>query len=202
MKYLANLGSAFMLQGNFSAAARYFQRAIDIKPTKSAYTNLGLMHFYTGDYDAAIENQKAAVELQPNDHLARANLGDTLRAAGRVAEARQAFEEANRMAASALQVNPNDPMIVMDLAWIKTGLGEQDEARRLIEQAIKLMPDDPYVHYYNGLMHNRVGNTSQAFAALQTSVELGYPTVLLAGDPNIENLRGDSRFRDIANGLQ
>jgi len=202
MKYLANLGSAFMLQGNFLAAARYFQRAIDIKPTKSAYTNLGLMHFYTGDYDAAIENQKAAVQLQPNDRLARANLGDTLRAAGRVAEARQAFEEANRMAASALQVNPNDPMIIMDLAWIKAGLGEQDEARRLIEQAMKLVPDDPYVHYYNGLIHNRVGNTSQAFAALQTAVELRYPTALLAGDPNIKNLRGDSRFRDIANGLQ
>jgi len=58
------------------------------------------------------------------------------------------------------------------------------------------------VHYYNGLMHNRVGNNSQAFAALQTAVELGYSTVMLAGDPNLTNLRGDSRFRDIANGLQ
>jgi len=160
------------------------------------------MHLYVGDYDAAIESQKDAVELQPNDHLARANLGDTLLAAGRAAEARQAFEEANRMAASALQVNPNDPLIVMDLAWIKTGLGEQDEARGLIERAMKLVPDNPYVHYYNGLMYNRVGNNSQAFAALQTAVELGYSTALLAGDPNIENLRGDSRSRDIANGLQ
>lgn len=202
MKYMTNLGSAFMLQGNFAAAARYFQRAIDIRPTKNAYSNLGLMHFYVGDYEAAIESQKAAVELQPNDHLARANLGDTLLAAGRAAEARQAFEEANRMAASALQVNPNDPLIIMDLAWIKTGLGEQDEARRLIDRAMKLVPDDPYAHYYNGLMHNRVGNNSQAFAALQTAVDLGYSTALLAGDPNIENLRGDSRFRDIANGLQ
>jgi len=202
MKYLANLGSAYLFQGNFASAEMCFQRAIDIKPTKGAYSNLGLMHFYTGDYDAAIENQKAAVELQPNDHLARANLGDTLLAAGRAAEARQAFEEANRMATSALQVNPNDPLTVMDLAWINTGLGEQDEARRLIDRAMTLVPDDPYVHYYNGLIHNRVGNNSQAFAALQTAMQLGYPTGLLARDPNIENLRGDSRFRDIANGLQ
>ena len=202
MKYVTNLGSAYMLQGNFAAAARYFQKAIDIKPTKNAYSNLGLMHFYVGDYDAAIESQKAAVELQPNDYLARANLGDTLLAAGLTAEARRAFDEANRMAASAQQVNPNDPLIVMDLAWIKTGLGEQDEARQLIDRAIQLAPDDPYAHYYNGLILNRTGNTTQAFAALQTAVELGYSTAMLAGDPNIENLRGDSRFSDIANGTK
>jgi len=202
MKYLANLGSAYLFLGKFASAEVYFQKAIDIRPTKSAYSNLGLMHFYAGDYEAAIESQRAAVELQPNDHLARANLGDTLLAAGRAAEARQAFEEANRMATSALQVNPNNPLAVMDLAWIKTGLGEQDEARRLIERALKLTPGDPYVHYYNGLMHNRVGNNSQAFTAFKTAVELGYPTAMLARDPNIKNLRGDSRFRDIANGLQ
>ncbi len=202
MKYLANLGSAYIFQGKFAAAATCFQKAIDIRPTKSAYSNLGLMHFYTGNYNAAIEAQRAAVELQPNDHLARANLGDTLLAAGFAVEARQAFEDANRMATSALQVNPNDPLILIDMAWIKTDLQEHDEARKLIERALKLIPDDPYAHYYNGLIHNRVGNNSQAFAALKTAVELGYPTALLAGDPNIENLRGDSRFRDIANGLQ
>ena len=65
---------------------------------------------------------------------------------------------------------------------------------------MKLVPDNPYVHYYNGLILNRTGNTTQAFAALQTAVELGYSTALLASDPNIENLRGDSRFSDIANG--
>jgi tetratricopeptide (TPR) repeat protein/TolB-like protein/DNA-binding winged helix-turn-helix (wHTH) protein len=200
MKYVTNLGSAHMLQGNFASAATYFQRAIDIKPTKNAYSNLGLIHFYVGDYDAAIESQRAAVELQPNDPLAGANLGDTLLAAGRAAEAGQAFEDADRMAASALRVNPNDPLILMDMAWIKSRLGEQDEARRLIDRAMKLVPDNPYVHYYNGLILNRTGNTTQAFAALQTAVELGYSTALLAGDPNLANLRGDSRFSDIANG--
>ena len=202
MRYVTNLGSAYMLLGNFASAATYYQRAIEIKPAKSAYTSLGLMHCYVGNYDAAIESQRAAVDLQPNDHLARANLGDTLWAAGRLEEARQAFREADRMAASGLRVNPNDPWILMDMAWIKTGLGEHVEARKLIDRAMKLMPDDPYMHYYNGLIHNRVGNTSQAFAALKTAVELGYSTAMLAADPNIADLRGDSRFRDIANGSE
>jgi tetratricopeptide (TPR) repeat protein len=189
-----------MMQGDFVAAARYFQRTIDIAPTKTAYTNLGLMHFYMGNYDAAVESQHAAVELQPNDYLARANLGDTLWAAGDTSGAQSTYAEANRMATNALKVNPNDPFTIMDLAWIKTGLGEYDEAHVLIDRAIKLMPDDPYVYYYDGLIHNRVGNSSETFASLQTAVELGFPVVFLVGDANLANLRDDPRFRDIVNG--
>jgi len=198
-KYVTNLASAYMMQGNFTSAATYFQRAIEIRPTKNAYSNLGLMQFYSGDYDAAIESQRAAVELQPNDCNARANLGDTLWAAGRLPEAQQALQEAEAMAARALEVNPNDPFTILDMAWIKVGLREHDEARRFIERAMELMPDDPYVHYYEGIIYNRMGNSSQAFVSLRTAVESGFPKVFLAGDPNLANLRGDSRFSDIAN---
>ena len=198
--YTSNLASAYMMQGDFVSAARYFQKAIDIAPTKTAYSNLGLMHFYIGNYDAAIESHREAVELQPNDYLARVNLGDALWAAGQSVEAQRAYAEANRMAAGALLVNRNDPLIIMDLAWIRAGLGEHDEARNLIERAMKLMPDDPYVYYYDALIHNRVGNSSEAFASLRTAVELGFPLIMLAGDANLANLREDPRFRDIANG--
>ncbi len=198
-KYVTNLGSTYMMQGDFRSAADYFQRSVAIRPRKNTYSNLGLMHWYLGDLDAAIESLRAAVELQPNDSLARANLGDALWTAGYLQDAWQAFQEAESMATRALEINPNDPFTIMDMAWIKAGLEEYDEARRLIDRAIKLVPDDPYAHYYSGIIHNRAGNTSQAFAALQDAVQAGFPRVLLAGDPNLENLRGDSRFRDIAN---
>ena len=198
-QYVSNLATAYMMQGNFASAATYFQRAIDIRPTKNAYSNLGLMQFYSGDYDAAIESQTAAVELQPNDCNARANLGDTLWAAGRLPEAQQALQEAEAMAARALEVNPNNPLTMMDMAWIKASLRKHDEARWLIDRAMELMPDDPWVHYYDGIIHNRAGNYSQAFVALQDAVQLGFPRGLLAGDPNLADLRGDSRFSDIAN---
>jgi tetratricopeptide (TPR) repeat protein/TolB-like protein/DNA-binding winged helix-turn-helix (wHTH) protein len=198
MKYVSNLGSGFMLQGNFALAATYYQQAIDIEPTRMAHSNLGLMRFYTGDYDAAIEQQMIAIELQPNDHLSHANLGDMFLAAGRIREARQAYTEADELASRALRVNPNDPFVVMDLAWIKTLLEEHDEARRLIDRALQMIPDDPYVHYYNGLMLNRTGDASRAIEALRIAVQLGYPAAMLAGDPNLSNLRGDLRFREIA----
>ncbi len=197
-KYVSNLGAAHMMLGDFASAARYYQRSVDIRPRKSTYVNLGMMYFYTGDYQAAIEAQRAAVELQPNDCLARANLADTLWAAGLTETARQAYLEAETAAERALEVNPNDPLTIMDMAWIKAGLHDHDEAREFIDRAMQIVPDDPYVHYYDGIIHNRAGNSSQAFVALQDAVQLGFPTAIIAGDPNLANLRGDSRFSDIA----
>ncbi|MBT8445202.1 MAG: tetratricopeptide repeat protein [Gammaproteobacteria bacterium] len=197
MHWVSNLASAYMLQGDFESAAPTFQRAIDIEPTKLAYSNLGLMQYYLGDLDAAVESLSAAVDLQPNDHLARSNLGDALWIAGRKDEARATFRSAEERALGALQINPKDPMTLMDLAWIKTSLDQHVEARELIERAKKSMPDDPYVHYINGLMHNRLGETADAIDAFETAVELGYSKKLLVGDPNISNLKQDSRFESI-----
>ncbi|MCP5090492.1 MAG: tetratricopeptide repeat protein, partial [Gammaproteobacteria bacterium] len=197
MHRVSNLASAYMMQGDFESAAPAFQRAIDIEPTKNAYSNLGLMQYYLGDLDAAVHSLSAAVTLRPNDHLARSNLGDALWIADRRDEARNAFRTAETMALGALQVNPKDPLTLMDLAWIKTNLDRHTEARELIERAKKAVPDDPYVHYINGLMHNRLGETDDAIAAFEEAVELGYSTKLLLGDPNISSLKDDSRFKAI-----
>ena len=197
MKYVSNLGAAYTMLGEFALAATYYERAIAIKPQSTAHSNLGTMRLYTGEYQAAIEHLKIAVELAPNDYFNLANLGDALLVAERHEEAWRTFARADELAVRALAVNNNDPYIVMDLAWIKSGLGEDEEAHRLIDRALRMAPDDPQVHYYSGLIHNRTGSYEQALAALKTAADLRYPVAMLAGDPNIENLKGDSRFRAI-----
>ena len=194
---LSNLASAYMLQGNFAAAAPTFQKAIDIEPTQNTFSNLGMMYFYLGDNDAAIDSHANAVRLQPNDHLARSNLGDALAAAGRTEESLREFERADALATEVLKVNPNDPLTLMDLAWIKTALNQHGEARAIMDRARAIAPTDPYVHYIDGLMCNRVGDADAAINALTAAVVNGYPIKLLAGDPNLSNLRDDPHFNDI-----
>jgi tetratricopeptide (TPR) repeat protein len=174
MRGFSNLASAYMLQGNFAAAAPTFQKALDIEPTQNTYSNLGMMHYYLGNNEAAIDSHTHAVELQPNDHLARSNLGDALAAAGRTDEAVQEYERANRAA-----------------------LGQHDEARAHIDKARAIVPTDPYVHYIDGLTRNRVDDTEGAIAALTAAVDNGYPIKLLAGDPNLSALRDNPHFNDI-----
>jgi len=82
---------------------------------------------------------------------------------------------------------------------------DQDEPREtcggrsLIKKAIELTPEDPYVHYINGLMLYRRGNHTQALSAFEAAVDHGYSTLLLARDPNIAGLQSDSRFNEILN---
>jgi tetratricopeptide (TPR) repeat protein/TolB-like protein/DNA-binding winged helix-turn-helix (wHTH) protein len=202
MRGLTNLASAYMMQGNFTAAVPALRKAIEIEPTQNAYSNLGMMRFYLGDLEAAIEAHRMAVQLQPQDRLAHSNLADALWSANRTAEAREEYETALSLAETAFDVNPSDPLLLMDLAWIYTALERHDEARVLINRARELAPTDPYVQYIDGLMLHRTGDVDGALQAFAVAVNNGYPVRLLAGDPNLTDLDGDSRFRDIVNGLE
>ena len=189
-----NLGTAYMLAGDFESAAPAFSEAIDIEPQPNAYSNLGLMHYYLGDLDAAIAAHREAVGLAPNDHLYWSNLGDALWIAGRGEQAAEAFGTAAGLAESALEVNPNDPGYLMDLAWIETMLGRSDDARGHIDRALSLAPGDPYVHYIDGLMRVRSGQADEALDALETAAEQGYSRQMLAADPQLAALRAQPRF--------
>ena len=55
----------------------------DVVPRRRAtpartYSNLGLMQYFLGQWDASIDAHSRAVKLEPNDHLAWSNLGDAL----------------------------------------------------------------------------------------------------------------------------
>jgi len=199
MKGLANLGAAYTMLNNFAAAAPVYQKVIEIKPTQNTYSNLGLMQYYLGDLEAAIESHTNAVNLRPNYYLARSSLGDALWIAGREDEALREFEDAERFVENPLQVNPNDPYIVMDLAWIKAMLGKLDEARALIDRARDMAPDDPYSYYYDGMVFLRAGDKQAAMTALEIAAEKGYPGELLGVEPHLAELRDEPRFLAIVN---
>jgi len=192
-----NLGAAYMLAGDFESALSTYQRALEIEPRQLNYSNLGMMYYYLGRPGEAIAAQRKSVELAPNDHLAWSNLGDALWMDGQTDESRAAFETAEGLATAALEVNPNDPGYLMDLAWITAMLGRTGEALALIDRALAAAPDDPYCHYYAGLIRLRAGERENALSDFEAALGHGYPLSLLAQDPQLEPLRGDSRFQNM-----
>jgi tetratricopeptide (TPR) repeat protein/TolB-like protein/DNA-binding winged helix-turn-helix (wHTH) protein len=200
MNAYSDLGAAYMMSGDFELAAPAYQRAIDIEPNKNGYSNLGLMHYYLGDLEAAIASHNKALELTPNDHLVRSNLGDALWIAGREAAALREFGKAEAMAESALQINRNNPVLMMDLSWIYAMLGKLEEARTTIDRARELAPDDPYSYYYDGLVHLRAGDKAAALTALERAADLGYSRRMMAAEPHLELLRDDPAFSTIVSG--
>lgn len=199
MNAYTNLAAANMLAGNFASAAIAHQRTLEIEPTAIAYSNLGLMHYYNGDFDDAIASHVKAIELEPNDYLARSNLGDSLWNAGRKEEAQREFLKAQTMAEKALEVNPNDPFTMMDLAWIHAMLDKHGEARELMDKALVMAPDDPYTYYYDGIVLMRAGDFDGALRALEIAADKGYSRLMMGTEPHLKELRNDARFSAIVN---
>jgi tetratricopeptide (TPR) repeat protein/TolB-like protein/DNA-binding winged helix-turn-helix (wHTH) protein len=192
-----NLGTATMLTGDFSAALLALQSANEIQPLSTTYSNLGLVHYYRGYFDEAIASHRKAVELTPKDTLVWSNLGDALWISGQVDEARTAFETAESLAKTALEVNPNDPSSQMDLAWISAMLGKFDTARKFIDQARSQASDNPYVHYIDALILLRIGETESALSALELAADKGYSLQMIAAEPHLASIRENPRFRAI-----
>lgn len=194
MQGWANLGTSLMLSGNFQDAAPAFERSIKIEPQNDAYGNLGLMYYYLGETEAAIAALEAATQLSPRDHLAWSNLGDALSFSNQSAEAARAYERAEDLAEQLLAVNRRDANTTIDLAWIKAVLGKTADAEQLIARGQRIAYQDPYVHYINGLILTRLGDHEAAMAALETAVQMGYPLVMLAAEPQLESLQDQPRF--------
>ena len=141
--------------------------AISIEPTALTYGNLGLMYYYLGNFNEAIEAHRHATELAPSDPVTWSSLGDALWISGRSEEARETFESAVTLADAALEINPNDPYMQMDMAWINAMLDKNDDARELISRALSRVPEDPYAHYIDGLINLRNGDSDAALDALE-----------------------------------
>jgi tetratricopeptide (TPR) repeat protein len=152
------------------------------------------MYYYLGRFPESIDAHQRAVALAPNDHLAWSNLGDAFWISGNAREAREAFLTAERLASSALQVNRNDPLLLMDLAWISATLQKPEQANEFISRARAQAPDDPYVYYIDGLIALRDGDRSSAVSSFVAALDRGYSDVMLAADPQLAELRGDPRF--------
>lgn len=72
-KYLIELSKDFFekaykmqMDGNFEEAIELYKRSLDYYPTAEAYTFLGWALSALGDYEAAIEECKNAIEIDPD----------------------------------------------------------------------------------------------------------------------------------------
>jgi serine/threonine-protein kinase len=192
-----NLASALMLSGDFVNATASFERSLKIDTRARTYNNLGILHYYLGELDEAEAALEEAIRLAPDDHLAWSNLGDILSFAGKPELSREAFETAEKLGESRLQVNRKDALTTTDVAWIKAMLDDFGAAERLIAEARTIAPQEPYVHYIDALIQVRRGEPAAALDKLDEAVEMGYSAALLKAEPHLASLRNESRFKTL-----
>jgi len=180
-------------QNRADEAMQILQQGLQLRSSAALYSNLGNALFIRGDYVGAAAAFEAAVSPSkgnPSNHLAWANLADTLRwMPGREAEAQNAYIKARDLLGPLLSRRPGDATLISRMALYLARLGNKDQAEQLLVRVIALAPKNAYVHFRAGLAYELLGERETATAALSKAVELGYPLKLIQAEPDLLNLR-------------
>ena len=195
---LNNLGAAYYLAGDFRRAAETWDRSLEVKPTRGAYSNTGSMYFYLGEFDKAADRYAFAANLAPNDYRMWGNLADAYSYTDDMnSAAGVAYKRAIRLGEEKLGVNSKDALIISDVAYYYSRIGNRSKAMEMSAKAASGAPDEMYVHYNSALIHAQFGESDAALTALERAVELEYQRELLPIDPAFADLRDEERFKQL-----
>ncbi len=191
-------GAAFYMMGEFDRAAESYRKVVEAEPSAVAYSNIGGMYFYNGQFDDACIMYRESITLSPENPVWWGNLADCLRETkdGKE-EALSAYRTAADLSVALLSANPEDVEILTNLAHYHARLGDDERASEYLAQALQAAPTDVYAHYFAALVHLEAGRQQQTLDELRQAVELGYPRVLLASDPQLIGLRGIAKFEKL-----
>ena len=196
-----NLGTAYHSLQQYDAAKVAWDSALQLEPTRTAYTNRGLQYFYEGRYTDSAEMQMKAIELAPNDHRAWGRLGDSYRAMGGNEDLGiEAYVTAIPLAETRLEINDQDWRTHAQLATYLVHVARQEDARQYIEAALSISNHHPEALLYAALVFHAVGDEEATLLSLEEMLvaDESYSNYA-AEEPDLKNLRGNERFDRLLN---
>jgi tetratricopeptide (TPR) repeat protein/TolB-like protein/predicted Ser/Thr protein kinase len=193
-----NEGLAYYNMAQLDEAATLWQHSLAIRPDGGAYSNLGVVAFYTGHYHESVQMFEEAVKLEPQEYLYRGNLGDAYRwTPGQKDRAKPNYLQAIEMVKRDLEVNPRDTDALGYLALFEAKSGDLEKARQPISQALALAPKDVNVQSMAAEVYAVVGDQQKALDYLKAAVQGGYPRFELERNPELNALHDNPRYREI-----
>jgi serine/threonine-protein kinase len=200
---LRNLGAAYYLAGRPDEAASILQRALEVRPSASTYTNLGTIRFFQGRYSDAVGAFEKAVELGANNYQFWGNLGDGYRwAPGRRADAASAYRRASDLIQQQIAQKPQDADLRTRHALYLAKLGQPSAALEEIERVAGQPTLTAQIHYRICVVYELAGNRQQALGALERALKAGYPVRELQNEPELVALRADARYHRLIDALR
>jgi Flp pilus assembly protein TadD len=98
--------------------------------------------------------------------------------------------------------HPDQLEPLAELATTLTRLGRLEEGLAVDERLVRLVPDDPTVHYNLACSLALLGRKQIALDALERALGLGYSDgAHLTVDPDLDGLRDEPRFRALVERL-
>jgi len=194
-----NLAGAYILEGRYQDAIEASQHSIALRPSTDAYNNLGYAYVLMKRYPEGIIALERALKIGDGDWMNWGNLADALYwSPDRRAESVAKYRKAISIAASKLEVNPQDAFTLAYLADYSAMLDDKDAAYNYLQQALKTAPSDGEVLFRAAIVYNHFGQKKQALTYLAKAVQAGYSRKIIRDTPDFSNLQEEPAFESIA----
>jgi tetratricopeptide (TPR) repeat protein len=128
------LGTVLLSAGRFEQALQRFQQALEISPSLSTRTNIGVALRHLNRLEEAISCFKQIIAIAPDDAIACFHLGTTLHLSGKP-------DEALTWLRRACDLCPSHAESALELGKLLQVLKRKDEAIREYQRAASLKPD-------------------------------------------------------------
>ena len=182
------LGNFHLLEGNLEEAEIAFRKALELSHTPYAYNNLGLVHYYRGQYDLALRNWQALLKEAPDKPIYRANVADALRQLNRTEEAGEFYDTAIRAFRETLKLDRTDDDTRSYLSMALAATGHCAEAIRETRDVLVRHPQSPEKSVYAAITASRCGELDWAQQIVLQSIAADN-RLTIRFDPDLERLR-------------
>ncbi|KMZ11219.1 TPR repeat [Candidatus Burkholderia humilis] len=192
-------GFAAHRDGRLTEAERDYQAALAAEPLHvDALHYFGVLRHQQGQHEEAAALVRRAVDLRPGDAGLQLNLGNALKALGRIDDAIERFRNAVSLEPSfplaqynlgnaysvagrhedaadafekTLRINPNDAAAWNNFGNALASLKRHAEACGAFERALSLRPNHAGAHNNLGMALNALGDTLGAITRFRTAVQ-------------------------------
>ncbi|MGB8537091.1 MAG: protein kinase [Acidobacteriaceae bacterium] len=197
---LSNLGVEYTQLGEFAEAIETLKRSTALDPDSgqtAMFTSFALRH--QGKYDEALRFARKAVQLNAVLDTYWLELGDCYVSLGNhQSEARKAYLRAAKEAERHLAIDKTNGPGWMLLALYKVKAGSPQDAGSLIERAESLGVSDMDSQLYKGRILELLGKREEALTTFAACFRRGATDVQVAAFPDLQSLREDYRYRQLA----
>jgi tetratricopeptide (TPR) repeat protein/TolB-like protein len=183
------LGTTLQASGDLAAARVQYERAIAIGPTRNAYSNLGIIHYWEGRYEDAAQAFREAIARYPGDAVFHRNLGDALRRLGEQADAKASYGVAVTLLERQLAINAEDSRARAELAVLEMKRGRVGRAAEQMELARVSAPDNPDVLYSLAVIMSLAGRAEEAWPVLERALAAGASSLQVEHDDDLAAVR-------------
>ncbi len=189
-----NIGNVYLREGKYQECIFYFQKALQIEPYWTTYSNLGTAYFFLQQYTQAAAAYEKAVALNPNDSEVVVNLADAYRWSGQRDKATQTYQQAIALGYKELQTNPQSASTMAQIALSYAKIGNAQQADTFISRARALEKSNVDYIYYEAEVDAILNRQDSALKVLREALEKHYPADYASGDQVLENLHSNPKF--------